>query len=132
MRPFVFDAIFQDGDDLTQLPYQQRFEVVQDLLRKAGSLVVAPLIKTDSADVLTRELVDNISRGLEGVVAKRLDSTYQAGARNFNWVKLKRNTSGRLNDTIDVVLLGYYGGKGKRAEFGAGAWLAGVYDADKA
>jgi len=131
MRAFVFDAMFRDGDDLTQLPYQQRFEVVQDLLRKADTLVVAPLIKTDSADVLTRELVDNISRGLEGVVAKRLDSTYQAGARNFNWVKLKRNTSGRLNDTIDVVLLGYYGGKGKRAEFGAGALLAGVYDSDK-
>jgi DNA ligase-1 len=131
MRAFVFDAMFRDGDDLTQLPYQQRFEVVQDLLRKADTLVVAPLIKTDSAEVLTRELLDNISRGLEGVVAKRLDSTYQAGARNFNWVKLKRNTSGRLNDTIDVVLLGYYGGKGKRAEFGAGALLAGVYDSDK-
>jgi DNA ligase-1 len=64
-------------------------------------------------------------------VAKRLDSPYQAGARNFNWVKLKRNTSGQLNDTIDVVLLGYYRGKGKRAEFGAGALLAGVYDSDQ-
>ena len=88
------------------------------------------MTKTDSAEQLTKELLDNISRGLEGVVAKRLDSPYQAGARNFNWVKLKRNTSGRLNDTIDVVLLGYYLGKGKRAEFGAGALLAGVYDAD--
>src|SRR5436190_18668175 len=88
-------------------------------------------MKTDSAEVLNKELLDNISRGLEGVVAKRLDSTYQAGARNFNWVKLKRNTSGQLNDTIDVVLLGYYHGKGKRAVFGAGALLAGVYDSDK-
>jgi DNA ligase-1 len=94
-------------------------------------LVTAPLMKTDSTDVLTSELLDNISRGLEGVVAKRLDSPYQAGARNFNWVKLKRNTSGQLNDTVDVVLLGSYRGKGKRAEFGAGALLAGVYDSDK-
>ena len=46
-------------------------------------------------------------------------------------MKLKRNTSGQLTDTIDVVLLGYYGGKGKRAEFGAGALLAGVYDGDR-
>src|SRR5258708_38395727 len=88
-------------------------------------------MKTDSADVLTSELLDNISRGLEGIVAKRLDSPYQAGARNFNWVKLKRNTSGQLNDTIDVVLLGSYRGKGKRAEVGAGALLAGVDDSDK-
>src|SRR5712692_7280145 len=131
MRAFVFDVMFRDGSDLTPLPYERRFEIVQQLLGESDTLVPAPLTRTDSAEVLTRELLDNISRGLEGVVAKRLDSPYQAGARNFNWVKLKRNTSGQLNDTIDVVLLGYYRGKGKRAEFGAGALLAGVYDSDK-
>jgi DNA ligase-1 len=131
MRSFVFDVMFRDGSDLTSLPYERRFEIVQELLQDSDTLLTAPLMRTDSAEVLTRELLDNISRGLEGVVAKRLDSPYQAGARNFNWVKLKRNTSGQLNDTIDVVLLGYYRGKGKRAEFGAGALLAGVYDSDK-
>ena len=131
MRAFVFDVMFRDGSDLTPLPYERRFEIIQGLLRESDTLVTAPLMQTDSAEVLTRELLDNISRGLEGIVAKRLDSPYQAGARNFNWVKLKRNTSGQLNDTIDVVLLGYYRGKGKRAEFGTGALLAGVYDSDK-
>jgi DNA ligase-1 len=131
MRAFVFDVMFRDGSDLTSLPYEKRFEIVHQLLSKSDTLLVAPLTKTDSVEVLTRELLDNISRGLEGIVAKRLDSPYQAGARNFNWVKLKRNTSGQLNDTIDVVLLGYYRGKGKRAEFGTGALLAGVYDSDK-
>jgi DNA ligase-1 len=131
LRAFVFDIMFRDGSDLTALPYERRSELVHELLRDSDTLVPTPLTRTDSAEVLTRELLDNISRGLEGVVAKRLDSPYQAGARNFNWVKLKRNTSGQLNDTIDVVLLGYYRGKGKRAEFGAGALLAGVYDADK-
>jgi DNA ligase-1 len=131
LRAFIFDVMFRDGSDLTPLPYERRFEIAQGLLKKSDRLLTAPLTKTDSAEELTRELLDNISRGLEGVVAKRLDSPYQAGARNFNWVKLKRNTSGQLNDTIDVVLLGYYGGKGKRAEFGAGALLAGVYDTDK-
>jgi len=131
LRAFVFDVMFHDGSDLTPLPYERRFEIVQDLIRDSDTLVIAPLMKTDSTEVLTSELLDNISRGLEGVVAKRLDSPYQAGARNFNWVKLKRNTSGQLNDTVDVVLIGYYRGKGKRAEFGAGALLAGVYDSDK-
>src|SRR5438309_7783572 len=131
MRAFIFDAMFRDGSDLTPLPYERRFEIVQEMLNDSDTLLTAPLMRTDSADVLTRELLEYISRGLEGVVAKRLDSPYQAGARNFNWVKLKRNTSGQLNDTIDVVLLGYYGGKGKRAEFGAGALLAGVYDSEK-
>src|SRR6202158_5390647 len=131
MRAFVFDVMFRDGSDLTPLPYERRFEIVKELLRESDTLIPAPLTMTDSAEVLTRELLDNISRGLEGVVAKRLDSPYQASARNFNWVKLKRNTSGQLNDTIDVVLLGYYRGKGKRADFGTGALLAGVYDSDR-
>ena len=51
----------------------------------------------------------------------------QAG-RNFNWVKLKRHSSGELHDTIDCVILGYIYGKGKRAAFGAGALLVGLYD----
>jgi len=131
LRAFIFDVMYRDGEDLTSLPYERRLEVVQELVRGSDALIPAPLIRTDSAEVLTRELLDNISRGLEGVVAKRLDSPYQAGARNFNWVKLKRNTSGQLNDTIDVVLLGYYHGRGRRAEFGAGALLAGVYDGDR-
>ena len=131
LRAFVFDVMYRDGSDLTPLPYEKRLEVVNEVLGGSDTLVPTPLTRTDSTDVLTRELLDNISRGLEGVVAKRLDSPYQAGARNFNWVKLKRNASGQLTDTIDVVLLGYYGGKGKRAEFGAGALLAGVYDADR-
>jgi DNA ligase-1 len=105
--------------------------MVGELIGESEALISAPLTRTDSAEVLTRELLDNISRGLEGVVAKRLDSPYQAGARNFNWVKLKRNTSGQLNDTIDVVLLGYYRGKGRRADFGVGALLAGVYDGER-
>jgi DNA ligase 1 len=131
LRAFVFDAMYRDGLDLTPLPYEKRLDIVNEVLSGSDTLVATPLTKTDSVEVLTRELLDNISRGLEGVVAKRLDSQYQAGARNFNWVKLKRNASGELTDTIDVVLLGYYGGKGKRAEFGAGALLAGVYDSDR-
>lgn len=131
LRAFVFDVMFRDGSDLTSLPYEKRLDVVAELIHGSETLVPAPLTRTDSAEVLTRELLDYIGSGLEGVVAKRLDSPYQAGARNFNWVKLKRNTSGQLNDTIDVVLLGYYRGKGRRADFGTGALLAGVYESER-
>jgi DNA ligase-1 len=127
---FVFDILYQNGRDLTELPYEERLALVDKVIAGSTVLLPAPIIKTDSVEVLTKTLLDNISQGLEGVVVKRPDSKYQAGARNFNWVKLKRHTSGQLNDTVDLVLLGYYFGKGKRAEFGVGALLAGVYDAD--
>ena len=127
---FIFDILYRNGRDLTELPYDERLAMVDAVIAGSTVLLPAPIIKTDSVEVLTKTLLDNISQGLEGVVVKRPDSKYQAGARNFNWVKLKRHTSGELNDTVDLVLLGYYFGKGKRAEFGVGALLAGVYDAE--
>jgi DNA ligase-1 len=127
---FVFDILYRNGRDLTELPYEERLALVDEVIAGSTVLLPAPIIKTDSVEVLTKALLDNISQGLEGVVVKRPDSKYQAGARNFNWVKLKRHTSGELSDTVDLVLLGYYFGKGKRAEFGLGALLAGVYDAE--
>ena len=60
-----------------------------------------------------------------------MDSKYEAGTRHFNWIKLKRHSSGELKDTIDCVILGYVFGKGKRSAFGAGALLVGVYDDKK-
>ncbi len=127
---FMFDILYRNGRDLTELPYEERLALVDQVIAGSTVLLPAPIIRTDSVEVLTKTLLDYISQGLEGVVVKRPDSKYQAGARNFNWVKLKRHTSGALNDTVDLVLLGYYFGKGKRAEFGVGALLAGVYDAE--
>ena len=67
-------------------------------------------------------------RGLEGALAKRPDAPYHAGARRFNWVKLKRAYQAAMAETFDVVVVGYYRGRGKRAKFGIGSLLTAVYD----
>ena len=64
-------------------------------------------------------------------MAKKPDAPYQAGARNFNWVKLKRAQAGHLRDTVDCVIIGYIYGRGRRASFGVGALLVAVYDPDR-
>src|SRR5207245_10220246 len=87
LRAFVFDVMFRDGTDLTPLPYEQRFAIVEEMLKGSDTLQTAPLTKTDSVEVLTRERLDNISRGLEGVVATSLDSAYAGGAADFNGVR---------------------------------------------
>jgi DNA ligase-1 len=127
---FVFDVLYRNGKDLTPLPYAERYAQLVSILGDSKALLPTTLTTASTGEELTRILLDNISKGLEGVVVKRMDSPYQAGARNFNWVKLKRTTSGELNDTVDLVLLGYYFGKGKRTDFGLGALLAGVYDSE--
>jgi ATP-dependent DNA ligase len=131
LKAFIFDILYKDGKPLTDLPYEKRLEIADKTVEGSEVLLPAPLIKTDSVEVLTKQLLENISNGLEGVMVKRLDSVYQAGGRNFNWVKLKRHSSGELSDTVDLVLLGYYFGKGKRTVFGAGGLLAGVYDNER-
>src|SRR4030095_17257497 len=50
------------------------------------------------------------------------------GARNFNWIKLKRAYRGDLSDRIDVAVVGYLRGRGMRARLGIGALLAAVYN----
>ena len=69
--------------------------------------------------------------GLEGLIAKLPIGGYTPGARNFEWVKLKKTFMSDLSDSIDAVVLGYYFGSGKRAKFGIGALLCGVYSKEK-
>jgi DNA ligase-1 len=85
-------------------------------------------VVTEDAAELQEFFDEQIERGLEGIVAKRLDARYEAGARNFNWIKLKRVYRGELSDTIDVVVVGYLRGRGMRARLGVGALLTAVYD----
>ena len=68
--------------------------------------------------------------GLEGVIVKDVDGGYSPGARDFEWIKIKKSIDNNLVDTVDLVVLGYYLGSGKRSKFGIGAILGGVYNPD--
>jgi DNA ligase-1 len=125
---FTFDILYKDGKDLTQEPYSERTDIIKKSISKGFTIRIADKILTDNPKVLEKFFEENIERGTEGIMAKRLDSPYQAGARNFNWIKLKRSYKGELQDTVDVCIIGYIKGRGMRAEFGIGALLGAVYD----
>jgi len=128
LKAFVFDILYKDGKSLIDKPLSERLVILKQTLIINGTLIPAKTQTVRDAKTLNIILEDSISKGLEGVVIKKLESPYEAGGRNFNWVKLKRQQSGELNDTLDCVILGYVFGKGKRTAFGAGALLVGVYD----
>jgi DNA ligase-1 len=69
----------------------------------------------DTADEMEKFMELAISDGCEGIVAKQPDGTYRAGAREFSWIKLKREYRSELTDTIDLVVIGAFHGKGRRA-----------------
>ncbi len=131
LRAFVFDILYVDGKSLLETPLVERMEILKKVIGKDDALIPSTGEILRSSEDLQLMLDDAISKGLEGVVVKRVDSKYEAGGRNFNWVKLKRHSAGELTDTIDCVILGYVYGRGKRTAFGAGALLVGVYDSEK-
>jgi DNA ligase-1 len=98
------------------------------LLRRKGRLRLVERIVAKTSEELKEFFDAQIDKGLEGVIAKRLDAPYEAGARNFNWIKLKQTHQGKLSDTVDVVIVGYFHGRGVRGRLGIGAILVSVFD----
>ncbi len=139
----AFDLLYADGKDYINQEYRTRRAALEKLVKQPGRSApsksaksakpdgrvrVVERVVTKDASELQEFFDEQIERGLEGVVAKRLDSRYEAGARNFNWIKLKRAYRGELSDTIDVAVVGYLRGRGMRARLGIGALLAAVYN----
>ncbi len=131
LKAFVFDILYKDGEQLLDKPLTERMKILDSVIKEDDVLIRTKNQTVSDPKTLQGLLDDAISKGLEGLVIKKLQSPYEAGGRNFNWVKLKKHSDGELSDTIDCVLLGYITGRGKRVEFGAGALLVGVYDKDK-
>ncbi len=131
LKAFVFDIMYLNGKSLMDLPLRQRMKDLQATIDGDEVLMPQPGEVSKDPKRIDELFQDALTRGLEGLIVKRPDSKYEAGARNFNWIKLKKHSSGELKDTIDTVILGYIYGRGKRAEFGAGALLVGVYDKAK-
>jgi DNA ligase 1 len=132
LKAFVFDILYKDGVSLLDTPLLERLKILEQTIRPADDILMLTASReVQHAHELTLLFDEAISKGLEGLVVKKPESRYEAGARNFNWVKLKRHSAGALGDTIDCVLLGYLFGRGKRAAFGAGSLLVGLYDPER-
>ncbi len=129
VRTYVFDILYFNGEDLLTQPLSRRRSHLDELLAKpVGCLNLTPQHLVKEKKEMETLFDEYVSAGLEGIMVKKLDSVYQAGARNFNWVKFKPSALASVEDTFDLVVLGWYQGKGKRNKFGVGAFLVGVYN----
>jgi DNA ligase-1 len=128
----VFDMILVNGRNLIFEPYIKRREELKKVVVNGSLLRVDENTITKDPGVIRKLHEKYLKMGLEGVVVKRASGGYVSGRAGWNWVKMKEEEGqkGRLADTIDCVIMGYTAGKGKRAGFGMGQFLAGIADGD--
>ena len=128
---FMFDALYVDGKDLTVEPYPVRRKFLEKTVKESDRVKLANSMITDNADELEKFFLGAIENGCEGLVCKSVskDSVYQAGARGWLWIKYKRDYKSEMTDTVDLVVVGAFHGRGKRA--GAyGALLLAAYNSE--
>ena len=131
LRLFAFDVLYADGGSVMERSYSERHATLESMVQGGDTILISEARTTSEPEQLLEVFNDSIQHGLEGIVAKKPDSPYQAGARNYNWVKLKRAQAGNLQDTVDCVIVGYIYGRGRRAAFGVGALLVAAYDPER-
>ena len=105
----AYDCLARDGRPLFEKSWTER-RAELDALAGRGELLVSPVLRAESPAELDRHFDEARERGNEGLMCKRVDSTYQAGKRGRAWRKYKKALA-----TLDVVVTAVQQGNGKRA-----------------
>ena len=127
---FLFDLLYAAGEDLTNRPYPERRRALSRVITPSPRLTLTAQRVIHTPRDLQAFFEEAITDGCEGVMCKSLNesSVYQAGARGWLWIKYKREYQTRLQDTLDLVVVGAFYGRGKRRGR-YGALLLAAYDA---
>jgi DNA ligase-1 len=132
LKLFVFDVLYKDGKSYLNTPFLERRKILEQTLAKDNPKVEITRQEVTGDAGRIRDLIKTyLTEGLEGALIKKIDAPYKAGARGYHWIKYKKTTEGGVADTIDCLVMGVNKGKGKRAGFGAGAFLVGVKEGEK-
>lgn len=127
IKCFVFDCMYFNSSIIRQNT-TQRLTFIDKITSFKGNTLIekAPTTLVHNAKEIDSLFLGYIQNGLEGIIAKNISGKYQPGVRNFEWIKLKKSTNKQFADTVDVVVLGYYLGTGRRNQFGIGTLLTGI------
>jgi len=133
LKFFVFDILYKNGKSLIDKSYGVRREILKNLIRENRVLAVDGVTRTKKTIVVHKLHEEFLQEGLEGAVVKKWGGQYLPGRQGWNWVKIKESEgkSGKLSDTLDLIVMGFYKGRGRRAKLGLGAFLAGIIDGDR-
>jgi len=126
---FAFDLLYNGGADYTQLDFPRRREALARLIRRNERLDLSRQITVTKPEQLDDFMQQAVADGCEGLMIKSIgpDSIYKAGARGWGWIKYKREYKSEMQDTVDLVVVGAFAGRGRRGGT-YGALLLAAYD----
>ena len=130
---FAFDALYVNGEDLTLETFSERRTALEKMITQSDRIKPATQKIVRSPKELEDFFEEAIAEGCEGLMCKSVakDSVYQAGSRGWMWIKYKRDYRSEMTDTVDLVVIGAFHGRGKRV--GAyGALLLATYNNEAA
>ena len=125
----LFDILYHNGKSCLDLDYKHRRELLEKILKEDEFAKLVPMTIIKNENDIEEFLENSINSGCEGLMLKMLDKPYQAGARGNYWLKLKREYRNELGDSLDLVVIGAFFGKGRRTGK-YGTLLLASYDYD--
>ena len=125
-----FDVLYFDKKDCLNLEYSERRKILEKLVNEDNFSKLVPMLLVKNENEIEDFLENSINSGCEGLMLKTLDAPYRAGARGSNWLKLKREYRNELGDSLDLIVIGAYFGRGRRTGL-YGTLLLGTYNPDK-
>uniref|UniRef100_A0A383WI45 DNA ligase n=1 Tax=Tetradesmus obliquus TaxID=3088 RepID=A0A383WI45_TETOB len=125
---YAFDCLYHNGASLLHEPLTKRRQLLHDsLVEVPGQLAQATTKISNDVEELEAFLNEAVDASTEGLIVKTLGDTYEPSRRSSHWLKLKKDYLAGVGDTFDVVPIGAFYGRGKRAGV-FGAYLLAVYD----
>jgi DNA ligase-1 len=129
---FLFDAMMLNGRSLMEIPYAERRLKLINSVKESSKIKIAKSRVVTDVETADKFFNEALEAGCEGIMAKSIEdkSIYKPGAREFLWIKYKREYQLEMEDTVDLVVVGAFGGQGKRSG-GYGALLMAVYSKEE-
>jgi DNA ligase-1 len=124
-----FDVLFYNGKSCLESDYGKRRKMLEKIVKEDDFAKHIPMTIVKTEDDVEDFLENSINSGCEGLMLKMLDKPYQAGSRGNYWLKLKREYRNELGDSLDLVVVGAFFGKGRRTGR-YGTLLLASYDSD--
>ena len=122
-----FDVLYFDKKDCLNLAYSERRKILERVVNEDNFSKLIPMKFIKSENEIVDFLENSINAGCEGLMLKTPNALYRAGTRGSNWLKLKREYRNELGDSLDLIVIGAYFGRGRRTGL-YGTLLLGTFN----